>query len=171
MFVWDHMSLSHPGLRTNSRLWAAASPGACLCVSTVWPGGALTTGCPGATAPETGGGGSEYSLCPLLTLMGVSRHLWGILCGGPPISSQGPKSPPTRRVPPRGTPRVPAPLPKYWSFSFSISLSTEYSGLISFRMDWFDLLAVQGTLKSLLKHHSSKASILRCSAFFTVQLS
>ena len=61
--------------------------------------------------------------------------------------------------------------PKYWSFSFSISLSNEYSGLISFRMDWFDLLAVQGTLKSLLQHHSSKAFILRCSAFFMVQLS
>ena len=61
--------------------------------------------------------------------------------------------------------------PKYWSFNFSISLSNEYSGLISFRMDWFDLLAVQRTLKSLLLHHSSKASILRCSAFFTVQLS
>ena len=61
--------------------------------------------------------------------------------------------------------------PKYWSYSFSISLSNEYSGLISFRMDWLDLLAVQGTLKSLLQHHSSKASILRCSAFFTVQLS
>ena len=61
--------------------------------------------------------------------------------------------------------------PKYWSFSFSISLSNEYSGLISFRMDWLDLLAVQGTLKSLLQHHSSKASILRCSAFFIVQLS
>ena len=61
--------------------------------------------------------------------------------------------------------------PKYWSFSFSISLSKEYSGLISFRMDWLDLLAVQGTLKSLLQHHSSKASILRCSAFFIVQLS
>ena len=60
---------------------------------------------------------------------------------------------------------------KYWSFSFSISPSNEYSGLISFRMDWLDLLAVQGTLKSLLQHHSSKASILRCSAFFTVQLS
>ena len=59
--------------------------------------------------------------------------------------------------------------PKYWSFSFSISLSSEYSGLISFRIDWFDLLAVQGTLKSLLQHHSSKASILRCSAFFIVQ--
>ena len=58
--------------------------------------------------------------------------------------------------------------PKYWSFSFSISLSNEYSGLISFRMDWLDLLAVQGTLKSLLQHHSSKASILQCSAFFMV---
>ena len=58
--------------------------------------------------------------------------------------------------------------PKYWSFSFSISPSNEYSGLISFRMDWLDLLAVQGTLKSLLQHHSSKASILRCSAFFIV---
>ena len=61
--------------------------------------------------------------------------------------------------------------PKYWSFSFYISPSNEHSGLISFRMDWLDLLAVQGTLKSLLQHHSSKASILWCSAFFTVQLS
>ena len=61
--------------------------------------------------------------------------------------------------------------PKYWSFSFSISPTNEYSGLISFRMDWLDLLAVQGTLKSLLQHHSSKASILQHSAFFTVQLS
>ena len=61
--------------------------------------------------------------------------------------------------------------PKYWSFSFSISPSNEHSGLISFRMDWLDLLAVQGTLKSLLQHHSLKASILRRSAFFTVQLS
>ena len=61
--------------------------------------------------------------------------------------------------------------PKYWSFSFSISPSNEYSGLISFRMDRFDLLAVQGTLKNLLQHHSSKASILLCSAFFMVQLS
>ena len=61
--------------------------------------------------------------------------------------------------------------PKYWSFSFSISLSNEHPGLISFRMDWLDLLAVQGTLKSLLQHHSSKASIFQCSAFFTVQLS
>ena len=61
--------------------------------------------------------------------------------------------------------------PKYWSFSFSISPSNEYSGLISFRIDWFGLLAVQGTLKSLLQHHSSKVSILLCSAFFIVQLS
>ena len=61
--------------------------------------------------------------------------------------------------------------PKYWSFSFSISASNECSGLISFRMDWFDLLAVQGTLKSLLQHHSSKASILWCSAFFIIQVS
>ena len=61
--------------------------------------------------------------------------------------------------------------PKYWSFSFSISASNEYSGLISFRMDWLDLFKVQGTLKSLLQHHSSEASILQCSAFFIVQLS
>ena len=62
-------------------------------------------------------------------------------------------------------------VPKYWSFSFSISLSSEYSGLISFKIDWFDLLAVQRTLKSFLKHHSSKTSIFQCSAFFIVQLS
>ena len=61
--------------------------------------------------------------------------------------------------------------PKCWSFSFSISLSNEYPGLISFRMDWLDLLAVQGTLKSLLQHHSSKTSVLQLSAFFIVQLS
>ena len=61
--------------------------------------------------------------------------------------------------------------PKYWSFSFNISPSNEHPGLISFRMDWLDLLAVQGTLKSLLQHHSSKASVLQCSAFFIVQIS
>ena len=61
--------------------------------------------------------------------------------------------------------------PTYWNFSFSISPSNDYSGLISFRIDWFDLLAIQETLKSLLQHHSSKASILQCSAFFPVQLS
>ena len=61
--------------------------------------------------------------------------------------------------------------PKYWSFSFSISPSNEHTGLVSCRMDWLDLLAVQGTLKSLLQHHSSKASVPRCSAFFTIQIS
>ena len=61
--------------------------------------------------------------------------------------------------------------PKYWTFSFSISRSNEYSGLISFRMDWLDLLAVQGTLKILLQHHNLKASVLQCSAFFMIQLS
>ena len=66
---------------------------------------------------------------------------------------------------------LPIRWPKYWSFSFSISPSNEYSRLISFRIDWLDLLAVTGTLKSLLQHHSSKASILQCSAFFIVQLS
>ena len=66
---------------------------------------------------------------------------------------------------------LPISWPKYWSFSFSFSLSNEYSGLISFRTDWFDLLAVQGTLRSLLQHHSSKASILQHSAFFIVQIS
>ena len=66
---------------------------------------------------------------------------------------------------------LPVRWPKYWSFSFSISPSNEYSGLISFRIDWLDLLAVQGTLKSLLQHHSSKASVLWGSAFFIVQLS
>ena len=65
---------------------------------------------------------------------------------------------------------LPIRWPKYWSFSFSISPSNEYSGLMSFRMDLLDLLAVQGILKSLLQHHSSKASVLRCSAFFIVQL-
>ena len=66
---------------------------------------------------------------------------------------------------------LPIRWPNYWSFTFSISPSNEYSGLISFRIDWFDLLAVQGTLKSLLQHHISKASILWCSAFFMVELS
>ena len=66
---------------------------------------------------------------------------------------------------------LPIRWPKYWSFSFSISPSSEYSGLISFKMDWLDLLAVQGTLKGLLQHHSSKASILQLSDFFIVQLS
>ena len=66
---------------------------------------------------------------------------------------------------------LPIKWPKYWSFCFSISLCNEYSGLISFRMDWLDLLAVQGTLKSLLQHHSSKPSVLQCSTFFMVHFS
>ena len=66
---------------------------------------------------------------------------------------------------------LPIRWPKYWNFSFNISPSNEHPGLISFRMDWLDLLAVQGILKSLLQHHSAKASILQCSAFFIVQLS
>ena len=66
---------------------------------------------------------------------------------------------------------LPIRWPKYWSFSFNISPSKEYPGLISFKMDWLDLLAVQGTLKSLLQHHSSKTSIIRCSGYFIVQLS
>jgi len=90
-----------------------------------------------------------------------------------PLSSPSPPAPP---IPPsirvfsnESTLRM--RWPKYWSFSFSISPSNEHPGLIPFRMDWLDLLAVQGTRKSLLQHHSSKASILQCSAFFTVQLS
>ena len=89
-----------------------------------------------------------------------------------PLSSPSPPAPfpPSIRVfPTESTLHI--RWPKYWSFSFSIILSKEQPGLISFRMDWLDLLAIQGTLKSLLQHHTSKASILRRSAFFTVQLS
>ena len=81
-----------------------------------------------------------------------------------------PPIPPSIRVFSNGS-TLPMRWPKYWRFIFGISPSNEYLGLIFFRMDWLDLLAVQGTLKSLLQHYSSKASILRCSAFFTVQLS
>ena len=86
-----------------------------------------------------------------------------------PLLLLPPISPSIRVFPSESTLRM--RWPKYWSFSFSIIPSKEIPGLISFRMDWLDLLAVQGTLKSLLQHHSSKASILQCSAFFTVQLS
>ena len=81
-----------------------------------------------------------------------------------------PPNPPSIRVFSKGS-TLRMRWPKYWSFSFSISPSNEHPGLISFRMDWLDLLAVEGTLKSLLQHHNSKASILQCPAFFTVQLS
>ena len=94
-----------------------------------------------------------------------SSHL--ILCH--PLLLLPPIPPSIRVFPNESTLRI--RWPKYWSFSFSIIPSKEIPRLISFRMDWLDLLAVQGTLKSLLQHHGSKASILRCSAFFTVQLS
>ena len=94
-----------------------------------------------------------------------SSHL--ILCG--PLFLLSPISPSIRVFSNESTLRM--RWPKYWSFSFSISPSNEHPGLFSFIMDWLDLLVVQGTLKSLLQHHSSKASILQCSAFFTVQLS
>ena len=89
-----------------------------------------------------------------------------------PVSSPSPPAPyPSQHQVFSNESALPMRWPKYWSFSFSISPSNEHTGLISFRMDWLDLLAVQGTLKSLLQHHSSKASILLRSAFFTVQLS
>ena len=94
-----------------------------------------------------------------------SSHL--ILCR--PLLLLPPIPPSIRLFPNEST--LPMRWPKYWSFIFSIIASKEIPGLISFRMDWLDLLAVQGTLKSLLQHHSSKASILQCSVFFTVQFS
>ena len=94
-----------------------------------------------------------------------SSHL--ILCC--PLLLLPPVPPSIRDFPNESTLRI--RWPKNWSFSFSIIPSNEHPGLISFRMDWLDLLAVQGTLKSLLQHHSSKASVLQCSAFFTVQIS
>ena len=100
-----------------------------------------------------------------IELVMPSNHL--ILCR--PLLSLLPIPPSIRDFSNESTPRM--RWSKYWSFSFSISLSNEHPGLISFRMDWLDLLAVQGTLKSLLQHHSSKASILWCSAFFIAQLS
>ena len=108
--------------------------------------------------------GVHSDSCPLSSVMPCS-HL--ILCC--PLLLLPPIPPSIRGFSNESTLRM--RWPEYWSFSFSISASKEHPGPISFRMDWLDLLAVQGTLKSLLQHHSSKASILRCSAFFTVQLS
>ena len=89
-----------------------------------------------------------------------------------PLSSPSPPAPnPSQHQGLSQRVNCPMRWPNYWSFSFSISPSSEHPGLISFRMDWLDLLAVQGTRKSILQYHSSKASILRCSAFFTVQFS
>ena len=103
--------------------------------------------------------------CPLIELVMPSNHL--ILCR--PLLFLPSVFPSIRAFSSRSVLRI--RWPKYWSFIFNISPSNEHPGLMSFRMNWLDLLAVQGTLKSLLQHHSSKASILRCSAFFIVQLS
>ena len=110
---------------------------------------------------------ASQSLVKLMSIESVmpSSHL--ILCR---LLLLLPPIPPSIRVFSNGS-TLRMRWPKYWSFSFSIGPSNEHSGLISFRMDWLDLLAVQGTLKRLLQHHSSKASIFWCSAFFTVQLS
>ena len=110
---------------------------------------------------------NSWSLPKLMSIASVmpSNHL--ILCR--PLLLLPPIPPSIRVFSNESTLRM--SWPKYWTFSFSISPSKEHPGLISFRMDWLDLLAVQGTLKSLLQHHSSKASILRCSAFLIVQLS
>ena len=109
---------------------------------------------------------NSWSLCKLMSIesMMPSNHL--ILCH--PLLFLPPIPPSIRVFSNEST--LPIRWPKYLSFSFSISPSNEHQGLISFRMDWLDLLAVQGTLKSLLQHHSSKASILLCSAFFIIQL-
>src|SRR5574337_1231950 len=107
----------------------------------------------------------DMSLSKPLELVMPSSHL--IFC--PPLLLLPPIPPSIRVFSNESTLRM--RWPKYWSFSFSIIPSNEHPGLTSFRMDWLDLLAVQGTLKSLLQHHSSKASLLQCSAFFTVQLS
>jgi len=107
---------------------------------------------------------NSWSLPKLMSIESVmpSSHL--ILCR--PLLLLPPIPPSIRVFSHKSTVRM--RWPKYWSFIFSISPSNEHPGLISFRMDWLDLLAVQGTLKSLLQHHSSKASILRCSAFFKI---
>ena len=107
----------------------------------------------------------EFTQLMSIQLVMPSRHL--ILC--PPLLLLPPIPPSIRVFSSESTLRM--RWPKYWSCSFSISPSNEHPGLISVRMDWLDLLAVQGTLKSLLQHHSSKASIFQCSTFFTVQLS
>ena len=110
---------------------------------------------------------NSWSLLKLMSVSSVMPSNLLILCH--PLLFPPSIFPSIRVLPNESTLRM--RWPKYWSFSFSISPSNEHPGLISFRMDWLDLLAVQGTLKSLLQHHSSKASILRHSAFFTVQLS
>ena len=110
---------------------------------------------------------NSRSLPKLISIESVTPSSYLILCRPPFLL---PPIPPSIRVFSNES-TLPMRWPKYWSFSFSINPSKEHPRLISFKMEWLDLLAVQGTLKSLLQHHSSKASILWCSAFFTVQLS
>ena len=133
----------------------------CLVVSDSLPPHELQHAMPPCPSPSPG---VQPNSCPIESVM-PSSHL--ILCR--PLLLLPPIPPSIRVFSNESTLRV--KWPKYWSFSFSIIPSKEHPGLISFRMDWLDFLAVQGTLRSLLQHHSSKASILRCSAFFTVQLS
>ena len=132
-------------------------------LSSVWLLGTIWTAAPQASLSIT----NSQSLLKLtsITLVMQSQHL--VLCH--PLLLLTSIFPSIRGFSNESVLRI--RWPKYWSFHFNISPSNEYSGLISFRMDWLDLLAFQGTLKSLLQHHSLKASILRCSAFFMVQLS
>ena len=111
--------------------------------------------------------GRSQSLLKLMFIQSVMPSNYLIFCH--PLLLLSPIPPSIREFSNESTLRM--RWPKYWSFSFSISLSKEHPGLISFRMDWLDLLAVQGTLKSLLQHHSSKASVLQHSAFFMAQFS
>ena len=143
-----HYKVQFSSIHSLSHVWLFATPWTSACQASL----SIT---------------SSQSLCKLMSIESVmpSNHL--ILCHPllllpsifPRISAFSNES------------VLPIKWPKYWTFSFNISPFNEHSGLISFRMDWLDLLAVQGTLKSLLQHHSSKASILWHSAFFTVQLS
>ena len=140
--MWRHLCVCVWGSGLVQRLRAQAEHQMCVCVCYVWGSGLVQS-----LHPESGGvcvGGSHVDV-PLSQHQGLFK--W--------VSSLH---------------QVAKLLEKYRSFSFSISPSNEYSGLISFRMDWLDILGIQGTLKSLLQHHSSKELILRHSAFFTVQL-
>ena len=141
-------ALQYSSVQSLSRVWLFATPWIAACQASL----SITN--------------SQSSLKPMsIKSVMPSSHL--ILCR--PLLLLPPIPPSIRVFSNESTLRM--RWPKYWRFSFSISSSKEIPGLISFRMDWLDLLAVQGTLKSLLQHHNSKASILQCSAFFTVQLS
>ena len=143
-----YLSVQFSSVQSLSRIWLFVTPWIAACQASL----SIT---------------SSWSLLKLMPIESVmpSSHL--ILCR--PLLLLPPIPPSIRVFSNESTLRI--TWPKYWSFSFSISPSSEHPGLISFRMDWLDLLAVQGTLKSLLQHHSSEASIFRHSAFLTVQLS